>query len=481
MDLFDVCQDWIDIDGFAGAGGASEAMEEAGLVPAEAFNHSPEAIAIHEVNHPRTRHHCEDVYRVDISKVVGKRRIRAGWFSPDCTHHSKAKGGKPLDNKRRGLCWVIVEWIDALGDRAPLRIYLENVEEFEHYGPLGPDGRPDKNRRGELFQAFVQALRLRGYTNIEWKRLRASDYGAGTSRTRLFLVARRDGLPVVWPEATHGKGLLPFVSAADCIDWTLPCRSIFGRERPLADKTLARIAKGLRRFVFDCADPFIVPDAYAPFMIQTGYGERDSQAPRVLDMHKPLGTIVAGGGKHALVAAFLAQHNLGAVGHDARDPLSTIVGTGSQQQLVLAHMLNMKGDGRHRDMREPIFTPCAGGNHIAEVRAFLMKYHGSGTDLQSLNRPLLTIDTEDRFGLVVVQGIEYQVVDIGMRMLHWRELAKAQGFPASYKFDVLFKGKPMTKTAIVRGIGNSVSPPPARALLLANENVPVQWSQRIAA
>lgn len=506
---------WCDIDGFAGAGGASDAMAAAGIPPDEAFNHSPEAIAIHAANHPTCRHHCEDVHKVNISVVVGPAFVNSGWFSPDCTHHSKAKGGKPLDNRRRGLCWVIIDWLDALGARRPLKIYLENVEEFEHYGPLGADGRPDKARRGELFKAFVAALAARGY-RVDYGQMAAMRYGAGTSRNRLYMVARRDGRAIVSPQAvpvTHGDGLLPFVPAAACIDWTIPCPSIFDRVRPLVPKTEARLAKGIRRFVFECGDPFIVPVTHqgdlrthsireplrtittaqrgehaliVPTLVQTGYGEREGQSPRALDIHKPLGTIVAGGGKHALVAAFLAQHNLGAVGHDAREPVSTIVGRGTQQQVVTAHLMNMKGDGRHRDPRAPMFTPCAGGNHIAEVRAFLMKYHGSGgSQLHSLKKPFPTLDCEDRLGLVTVHGSVYQLVDIGMRMLHWRELARAQGFRPDYKFDVPFtdrfgRTKPMTKTAIVRGIGNSVSFHPAHALIAANENAPLIEMQEAA-
>jgi DNA (cytosine-5)-methyltransferase 1 len=496
---------WCDIDGFAGAGGASVAMERAGVPPDEAFNHSPQAVAIHAANHPRCRHHIEDVYAVDISTVVGDAHVNSGWFSPDCTHHSNAKGGKPLDNSRRGLCWVIIEWIDALGDRAPRKIYLENVQEFEQYGPLGPDNKPDKSLRGTLFHLFVAALRARGY-DVEWGTMIASEFGAGTSRKRLFLVARRDGRRIAAPAVirrTHGDGLKPLVTAAECIDWSIPCPSIFERAKPLADKTLARIAKGIDRFVLNCADPFIIPVTHSgdlrthsvrepfrtftcahrgehalivPTLIQTGYGERPGQSPRVPGLHKPLGTAVASGAKHALVCAFLAQHN----NHRGRDPnagrslsktMSTLTAT-PQQGIVTAHLLSLKGTGRHRDMREPMFTQCGGGNHIAAVHAFLMKYHGHGTDLQSVKRPLLTIDTEDRFALVVVHGVLYEIVDIGMRMLQWHELAKATGFPPDYRFDVPFRGKPMTKTEIVRGIGNSVPPDPAFALIAANEDMP---------
>ena len=411
------------VDSFAGGGGASTGIEMAlGRSPDVAINHDPVALAMHEANHPDTLHLTSSVYAIDPADLVQPgQEVGLAWFSPDCKHHSKAKGGKPLDRNIRDLAWVVVHWAERVKPRV---IILENVEEFQDWCPLDAQGRPDKTQKGATFKKWVSALRRLGYV-VEWRELRACDYGAPTIRKRLFLVARCDGRPIVWPAPTHtppdkllrdGYGhpndpdcnpvaLKPHRSAAEIIDWSLPCPSIFDTSaeimekhglrasRPLAENTLRRIARGVQRFVIDAREPFFVTygqhgghsrsaldpmhtlcasvkDQNAvviPSLVQVGYGEAPAQKPRSLDIHKPLGTVVAGGGKHALVAAFLAQHNGGPnmegnAGRSARAPLSTITTTGSQQSIIAAHMVNMHGTSRSaRDMGAPVTTITAGG------------------------------------------------------------------------------------------------------------------------
>ena len=447
------------VDNFAGGGGASTGIERAIGRPVDiAINHDPEAVAMHQANHPQTLHLCESVWDVNPCEVCAGRPVGLAWFSPDCKHFSKAKGGKPVQKKIRGLAWVAVRWAATVQPRV---ICLENVEEFITWGPLTQDGRPCPRNRGREFRAFVNALHCLGYA-VEWRELRACDYGAPTSRKRLFLVARRDGQPIVWPEPTHGPGRKPYRTAAECIDWSIPCPSIFERERPLADATLRRVAAGIQRYVIDAAEPFIVRLGHtghgdagkvrsvreplstvvskaehllvAPTLVQTGYGERDGQAPRVPGLDKPLGTIVAGGAKHALVAAFLAKHYGGVVGQDLRRPIGTVTAT----------------------------------DHHSLVAAFLIKFYGSGGQWSACSKPLHTLPTKDRMGLVTVAGEQYCIVDIGMRMLQPRELARAQGFGESYLLEAPHLGRPLPKHAQVRMIGNSVCPPLAEALVRAN-------------
>lgn len=436
------------VDNFAGGGGASTGIELAlGVSPDIAVNHDPEALTMHAANHPATQHLCGDVWDVDPVAVCKGQPVDLAWFSPDCTHHSKAKGSKPRNAKRRGLAWVVVRWARAVRPRV---IALENVEEFADWGPLDNDGMPNKDKMGFTFRRWVGTLRAAGYV-VEWKELRACDYGAPTTRKRLFVVARCDGLPIVWPRPTHGPGTgKPWRTAAECIDWTIPTPSIFGRKKPLADKTLARIARGIRKFVLESSRPFIVPTPHgltAPTMVQTGYGERDGQAPRILDLAQPLGTVVAGGAKHALVSAFIAKHfgGAGTPGSSLTLPLGTVT-TQDHNALVTASL---------------------GHDRRAEVRAFLTAFYGTSTG-QPAQMPLGTVTTHDRFGLVTVEGHAYEIVDIGMRMLSPRELFRAQGFPDSYIIDPKHDGKPLTQTAQIRMCGNSVCPPIAAAIVRAN-------------
>lgn len=530
------------IDNFAGGGGASTGIEIAlGRRVDVAINHDPEAIAMHTANHPETEHHCESVWDIDPRTVKPGRPIGLLWLSPDCKHFSKAKGGKPVEKKIRGLAWVALRWAAI---RQPRVIMLENVEEFVTWGPLieGEDGkmRPCPKRKGREFNAFRNALRRQGY-EVEHKELRACDYGAPTIRKRLFLIARRDGLPIAWPAPTHGNPiseavksgkLKPWRTAAECIDWTLPTPSIFERTKPLADATCRRIAKGIMRYVVNAAEPFIVPISHsgdtrvhgldeplrtitgssrsthalvapvltehanassprcmpadeplrticaqtkgghhaliAPTLIQTGYGEREGQAPRAPGLDKPLGTVVAGGAKHALIAAFLAKHYTGVVGADLRDPAPTVTSV-DHNSLVTSNLIKLRGGGNiGQGADEPIRTISAGGTHFAEVRAFLVKYYGTDQDPR-LEEPLHTVTTKDRYGLVTVAGEEYEIADIGLRMLAPRELFRAQGFPADYIIgDNPAQGLTLTKTAQVRMCGNSVCPPLATALVAAN-------------
>ncbi len=683
------------IDNFAGGGGTSTGLEQAFGRPVDiAINHDPEALAMHAANHPHTTHLCESVWDVDPIKVTGNRPVGLVWLSPDCKHFSKAKGGKPVEKRIRGLAWVALRWAAKCKPRV---IMLENVEEFKTWGPLKMvmfGGKevwlPDPAKKGKTFDSFIRQLRAHGYI-VDHREMRGCDHDTPTIRKRFFLVARRDGIAIKWPEPTHGAPdsigvragkLLPYRTAAECIDFSLPCPSIFERDRPLAPATLRRIAKGIMRYVVDAADPFIVNTANSkttgrapnvwetaqplrtitsapgfsvvaptivpvthqggdrtesigePFrtitgthrgekalgvatLVQVGYGEREGQAPRALDIEKPLGTVVGAAAKHALVeaelapfvmtnttghpgagadmpvptitaagnqalvsavlvdaahgevspggvkrwgtgahdveaplgtvtasgnkavaTAFLAKHYTGVVGSDLADPIGTVTacdhhslvtafltehanasnqrvmpadeplrticaqvkgghfsmvsahiqrdmsasvghaagaplgtvtaGGGGKSALVTSNMIKLRGTSTAAGTDEPLGTVSAGGQHHAEVRSFLLAYYGAG-ETHSLTDPLNTVTSRDRFGLVTIQGQDYQIVDIGLRMLQPRELFRAQGFPDDYIIgDDPAQGLKLTKSAQVRMCGNSVCPPMARALILAN-------------
>lgn len=550
------------VDLFAGGGGASEALKQAlGVDPALAYNHDEDAIGMHAANHPLTAHHREDIWHADPRKDVAGRPV--GWFhaSPDCTHFSQAKGGQPRNRKIRALTWVVLKWAGQLAKVgcAPRIISLENVRQILTWGPLVAkrdkatgrvlkmDGTvaakgervpvehqqlvPDKRHAGRTWDQFVAALEGLGYV-VEWRRLVAADYGAGTSRERLFLVARRDGEPIRWPEPTHGPGRpLPHVAAAECLDFSIPCPSIFERARPLADATLRRIARGVMRHVIEAEEPFFITEfanasngrtwsgseplrtqcagvkgghfaAVVPTLVQTGYGEREGQQPRVPGVQGPLGTIVAGGVKHALVSAFLEQANGGgpngnpAPARSCRQPVSAITASGSQQRLVTAHLATLRNNMTGAAATEPLSVISAGGEHHAvvecelspeaeagalRVAAFLINYYGNGTALD-VRDPLDTVTTRDRLALVTVtiKGTPYVIVDIGLRMLKPHELYRAQGFPPDYIHERTADGRPLSVSAQVRMVGNSVSPPPLCALAKANLD-PVAIPERLAA
>lgn len=429
------------VDLFAGGGGASEGIRRAlGIHPLVAINHDPAAIAMHAANHPPTLHLCESVYDVRPGDVIRGRDVDLLWASPDCTHFSRAKGGRPRRQEIRGLAWVVVDWAREVRPRV---ICLENVPEFVTWGPLDEHGQPDPAHAGETFAAWVEALRALGYL-IEWRVLSAADYGAPTSRRRLFLVARCDGQPVRWPTPTHGPDRSqPYRTAGECIDWSIPTRSIFGRARPLAEATQRRIAAGLVRYVLEAERPYIV-DGGAHWLINTRNGERAGQRPRTRDLRDPMPTVTAKGSQGALVTAWLAKHYTGVVGSDLRAPLGTV--TAVDHHSLCAAQLE----------REP-------AGNARQVAAYLTAYYGSERDGQALDEPLRTIPTRDRFGLVTVtlDGEPYVVTDIGMRMLQPRELATAQGFGSDYHLTG-------TKTEQIARIGNSVCPDVAAALVGAN-------------
>lgn len=496
-------------DYFAGAGGASEGIRMAlGRGPDVAVNHSELALEIHALNHPETDHFCADVWRVGSRKHLPPGRIALAWYSPDCTDHSRAKGGKPASNARRGLAWVVV---DVERERRPPVNVTENVPEFVKWGELDEEGQPIPEKEGDTFRAWIKAQQDLGYV-VEWRVLNAADYGAPTSRRRLFVIARCDGKPIVWPEPTHGPGRAkPWVTAAEIIDWSLPMLSIFATpaearafaklhgldgtpKRPLAEATMRRIFEGLKRFVFGSRRPFLVQINHggdknrsqtleqplptitshhgfaiiAPTLVQTGYGEREGQAPRALDLEKPLGTVVACGVKHGIAAAFLQKHNGKTIGQPLNLPVSTLVTT-NNKSVVAAFLTKYYGDagGRVRagqGLEEPLGTQTT-ANRFALAAAFLSKYNGTGVG-QALGDPLGTVTTHDRFALALatIDGETYALVDILFRMLEPHELARAQGFPDSYKL----LG---SKAERVEKIGNSVCPQVAEAIVRANVTI----------
>ncbi len=444
------------VDNFAGGGGASTGMELGLNCNVDiAINHDQAAIDMHKMNHPETRHYCESVWDVDPIEACNGHPVGLAWFSPDCKHFSKAKGATPINKNIRGLAWVAVRWAALV----PVRMFmLENVEEFLTWGPV-VDGKPCKARKGETFKAFIAALttglpldhpsieevksalgqdfdlskieRGLGY-QVEWRMLKACDYGVPTSRTRLFLIARKDGEPIVWPKPTHGDGLKPYKTAADIIDWNLPVKSIFGRKKPLAENSLKRVAKGLEKFAFN-DDPFIAPvDTKISFI--TEYANTSHQ--RNMSIDEPLRTICAQvkGGHFALVTS---------------------------------HIVKFRGDNIGHGTNEPLHTISAGGFHLGEVRAFLIEYYGTG-GAQEIDQPLHTITTRDRFGLVMVKGTAYQIIDIGLRMLEPYELFKGMGFPEDYNISHDSQGKKLTKANQVARCGNAVCPPLAQALAASN-------------
>lgn len=425
------------VDSFAGGGGASTGIEMAVGRPVDiAINHDPVAIAMHKANHPETKHYCESVWDVDPRKATEGKPVGLMWLSPDCTHFSKAKGGKPRDKTIRGLAWLAVKWARAVKPRV---IILENVEEFQTWGPVLDNGQPCPERRGQTFHFFIKQLNKAGY-KVDWRELRACDFGAPTTRKRLFLIARCDGGPIVWPDATHDdpeslfvkSGVLkPWHTAAECIDWSLPCPSIFERKRPLVENTLRRIARGIQKFIVENPDPFVVENR----------------------------------------AAFLTKYHSyddGTRGQNLDRPLLT-VDTSNRFGLVTAFISKFYRSGTGQSLDEPLHTITTSAGKFAKVRVYLMTYYGNGEDWgQRLDEPLRTITTKDRFGIVTVQGQDYQIVDVGLRMLQPHELYFAQGFPPDYIFTHDVEGNPITKTQQVAKCGNAVPPPFAKALVRAN-------------
>ena len=498
------------VDSFAGGGGTSTGIELAtGYSPDIAINHDPEAIRMHKANHPNTKHYCENVWAIDPVKVCDGHPVGLAWFSPDCKHFSKAKGGKPKDKNIRGLAWVACRWAGLVRPRV---IMLENVEEFQQWGPLNRRHHPIKKKKGQTYRKFIKQLWELGYT-VQTKELIAADYGAPTMRKRFFLIARCDGKPIVWPEPTHApadseavkNGLLkPYVGAYTQLDFSLPCPSIFDTseeikekygiraKRPLAPKTMERIARGLKKFVIDNAEPFIVQVNHSgaksdyckstdeplntitgkhclisPTLIQY-HSETAKNEVRGQSIEEPIMTVDSSN-RYGLVTSFLHKYYDGGykgAGESMEKPLPTVTAW-DHNSVVTANLIQMNNHCDGRDMRDPIPTITAGDGHFGEVRAFLVKYYGQGTG-QDIKEPLDTITSKDRFGLVRIEGIDYQIVDIGLRMLEPRELYGCQGFPEDYIIDHDYTGKAYPRSEQVRRCGNAVCPPIPAALVRAN-------------
>lgn len=578
------------IDGFAGGGGASTGIAQAiGREVDIAVNHSETAIAIHKANHPHTEHFCQDIRSLWPAAATRLRPVGGAWFSPDCKEYSRAKGGPVKDRHIRALSDEVEVW---LRETQPTVAYLENVEEYETAGPLDEHGHEIKEMRGKPFKRRVARWRRLGY-KVRHRKLRACDYGAPTSRRRLYIIMRRDGLPIVWPKPTHGHPdspavrsgkLLPWRTAAECIDWSIPCRSIFDRPRELADATKRRIAHGVMRYVVNAARPFIVREdgVFVPHIVtnrnsqkpyngadepthtitaggahlnvvqaslvtygQHGgrnrpadepmhtiaasqkdtngiiaatlanlcHGERREGEVRMADLDQPMSTVHAGGGKHAAVTAFLSSfYGSDKVngGGDPENPLRTVRAAGQHHAVVAAHIEQANGGPRNgtaagRSAERPLSTITTTGSQQRIVQttlveqdalppemmdravrtaAFLVKYYGTdgeseASQIQPVDRPMDTVTTKARFAVVTVtiDAVTYVIVDIGLRMLTPRELARAQGFPENYVLNPVvrkfLRGKwverPLTIAEQISAIGNSVCPPVARALVAANQ------------
>ena len=540
---------------------------------------------MHKVNHPNTKHYCENVWEVDPVKACKGHPVGLAWFSPDCKHFSKAKGGKPVEKNIRGLAWVVLKWAALVRPRV---IMLENVEEFQTWGPCIPirdkdTGRvivsmvgrhdrekneprtrvadpgevvpvdrqifqPDPKRSGQTYKKWRKQLEALGY-EIDTKELVAADYGAPTMRKRFFMIARCDGKPIVWPEPTHGPadseevkaGLLkPYVGAYTQLDFSLPCPSIFDTAeeikrkygiravRPLAQKTMDRIARGLKKFVLDNPEPFIiqcnhggerrqndikeplptitgkhgygiVEPKIVPYMgtnttnhpggncknpihtITTGnqqclisptliqyHSETSKDEVRGQSIEDPIMT-VDGSNRYGLVTSFLHKYYDGGytgAGDTVENPLPTVT-SWDHNSLCAVNLIQMNNHCDGRDVKEPIPTITAGDGHFGEVRAFLIKYYGQGTG-QDVKEPLDTVTSRDRFGLVTINGTDYKIVDIGLRMLEPKELYGCQGFPDDYIIDRDYTGKKYPRSEQVRRCGNAVCPPIPAALVKAN-------------
>ena len=557
------------VDNFAGGGGASTGIELAtGYSVDIAINHDPEAIKMHKANHPNTKHYCENVWAVDPVKVCNGHPVGLAWFSPDCKHFSKAKGGKPKDKNIRGLAWVALRWAGLVRPRV---IMLENVEEFKTWGPLNRRHHPIKSKQGKTFERFVQQLRDLDY-EVEFRELIAADYGAPTMRKRFFMIARCDGKPIVWPEPTHGPadsesvkaGLLkPYVGTYTQLDFSLPCPSIFDTSeeikkkygiravRPLAPKTMERIARGLKKFVLENPEPFIIQCNHGgerrpndirepmptitgkhgygivePYMVQIGQTGFTADPETEWEIQKQLQTPYMGtnttnhpggsckdpihtittGNQQCLISPTLIQYHSETAHGEVRgqridEPIMTVDGSNryglvtsflhkyygggykgagdsienslptvtswDHNSVVTANLIQMNNHCDGKDIRQPLPTITAGDGHFGEVRAFLIKYYGQGTG-QDLKEPLDTVPTHDRFGLVTIEGIDYQIVDIGLRMLEPKELYGCQGFPADYIIDHDYTGKTYPRSEQVRRCGNAVCPPIPAALVKAN-------------
>lgn len=437
------------IDCFAGGGGASVGIEMAlGRQVDIAINHDPDAILMHKTNHPDTIHLQESIWDVKPLKVTKGRHVGLLWASPDCKHFSKAKGGKPKDKTIRALPWAIVMWAR---DVKPDVIIAENVEEIQTWGPLDGNGYPIPERKGETFNIFIDRLRKLGY-EVEWNELIAADYGAPTTRKRWYMIARCDGKPIIWPTPTHSKtganGLPRWVPVSTVLDFSDLGKSIFGRKKPLAENTMNRIARGIEKFVFNNPEPFIMQIG------QTGFSQDRNKS-----INDPLTTIVTKQ-EHCLISPMLIQYHSETArdhvrGQSVTEPLHTITTSPGHFGEVKILMVDKE------EVRSEFRDKCN------QVASFIIEYYGQGT-AQSLNDPLHTIVTRDRFALVTIYGIDYVIVDITLRMLKPKELYPAQSFPADYIIDRDYTGKPYPIAKQVARCGNSVCPKVAKALVKAN-------------
>ena len=428
-------KDELIIDCFAGGGGASVGIEMALGRPVDiAINHDPEAIRMHKVNHPDTIHLTEDIFKVDLQKYVKGRKVALMWASPDCTSHSKAKGGQPRKRGLRILPWAVYKHAKQI---LPEVIIMENVEEIQQWGPLDKKGHPIKGRQGEDYKKFITAMKSLGYA-FDSRELVAADYGAPTTRKRWYAIFRRDGKDIIWPEQTHFKDSEPkWKQCGEFIDWSDLGKSIFGRKKPLAEATQKRIANGIRKYILENPEPYIVKnDEAVAFLIQY-HGEQKAGESRGQLLSEPIKTIDTSN-RYGLVTAFITKYYKTGIGQGCDEPLHTI-------------------------------TTSPG--HFGLVSAFLIKYYGSGCG-QELKEPLATITTKDRFGLVNViidiAGEKYIIKDIFLRMLKPEELKLMQGFPKDYIINRDINWKPYPIKEQVARIGNSVVPVMAEALVKAN-------------
>ena len=569
IDLFDE----IIVDNFAGGGGASTGIELATGRPVNiAINHDPDAILMHKTNHPYTEHYQASVWDINPEEVCRGRKVGLAWFSPDCKHFSKAKGGKPVDKKIRGLAWIVLRWAAKVRPRV---IMLENVEEFQTWGPVRK-GKPVKSKVGQTFNQFIEQLKALDY-DVEYRELKACDYGAPTIRKRFFLIARCDGNPIVWPEATHAPAdspevttgkKKPYKSAAECIDFSLPCPSIFERAKPLVPNTQRRIARGL--------DKFVIREA-KPYLVHIGNGERNGQLPRIYDIDKPLNTVVSsckqylvlpyleqinhsgketrgqkldkqvptitskhgfayiapsliqyhsetaksevrghknnkpimtidGSGRYGLQIPFLSKFYGGVVGASVNTPLPTVTAidhnalsapfltqyysgedhantvTNPLQTVTVKprHFLNdcfltvLRNHMDSKSINEPLNTITARAMHFSFIKVYVKQYCegvwlGHWQKIRAMLNEYTDWKLKDNEIIVFnIDGTEYFICDIGMRMLQPKELYAAQGFPKDYVIEKDYLGNTYPKSKQVARCGNAVPPPFATALVRAN-------------
>lgn len=499
--------DEIIVDNFAGGGGASTGIEIAtGMAVEIAINHDPAAILMHKTNHPYTEHLQASVWDVDPKAVCRGRPVGLAWFSPDCKHFSKAKGAALVDRKIRGLAWITLRWAATVRPRV---IILENVEEFQTWGPVRK-GKPVKKLAGTTFRKFISQLEALGYT-VEFRELVAADYGAPTSRKRFYMIARCDGNPIVWPKPTNSKtgadGLPKWRCASEIIDWSLPCPSVFASKaeimdryglkavRPLAKNTMRRIIRGVDKFTIRIGKPFIVEcnhsggghiapvgDAYktitakhtggivAPSLIQ--YHTEQTESVRASGLDAPINTVDASN-RYGLTCANLVEYYTGGRPLDVREPMHTVT-SHDREAVVAAHVVKFKGDNLGHGTDEPMQTVTTSAGEFAACDAYLAKMHG-GDELGywPLIRDLLNefcgyTLAEDEVLLLEIGGALYYIADIGLRMLSPRELYNAMGFPPDYIIDRDYLGHEYGRSKQVARCGNAVCPPVASALVRAN-------------